>query len=78
MFEVLTRYVGRGATPEAALAAPRLHTEGGMTVTVEATEREAGVAELKRVGYKVERGAMATVSFAAVDPATGATRGATR
>src|SRR5205807_2345213 len=35
LFEVLTAYVGRQVALEAAVAAPRLHTEGGMSLTLE-------------------------------------------
>jgi gamma-glutamyltranspeptidase/glutathione hydrolase len=78
VFEVLAQYVGRGATPKVALAAPRIHTEGGMKVELEKNWSEAAEAQLKAVGYTVTRASSATVSAVWRDPVTGAVSGASR
>jgi gamma-glutamyltranspeptidase/glutathione hydrolase len=78
VFEVLAGLVGRDAALEDAVAAPRLHTEGGLTVTLEAKWPEAAVEHLKNVGYTVTRGASAILDAASFDPTTGAIRTASR
>ncbi len=74
VFEVLAAYVGRQASLADAIAAPRLHTEGGLTVTLEPRWRDADADYLRQVGYNVTRGASAVVDAAAFDPASGTTR----
>ena len=78
VFEVLAQYVGRDATPEEAVAAPRLHTEGSLAVTLEAKIPEADREQLRKVGYTVKTGASALISAAARDPRTGACRALAR
>lgn len=72
VFEVLAQYLLRGATPAAAVAAPRVHTEGGMAVELERGWPEAAVRTLTEPGYTVTRAASATVSAVWADG--GATR----
>jgi gamma-glutamyltranspeptidase/glutathione hydrolase len=76
--DVLAHFVGRGLSLEEAVAAPRMHTEGGLNVTLEARWPEADVANLKKVGYAVTKGASATVHAVARDPKTGHCRPASR
>jgi len=78
VFEVLARRVGRDASLEDAVAAPRLGVEAGTAVTLEAAAPEADTALLKRLGYTVEAAPAAFVNAVGVDPATGAWRGASR
>jgi gamma-glutamyltranspeptidase/glutathione hydrolase len=78
IFEVLAQYVGRGVRPKAALAAPRMHTEGGMKVELEKDWPESAVSQLKGVGYTVTRAASATVSAVWREAASGAASGASR
>jgi gamma-glutamyltranspeptidase/glutathione hydrolase len=78
VFEVVSQYVGRGKPPKAALAAPRIHTEGGLKVELEKEWPEAAAAQLQGVGYTVARAASATVSSVWRDFATGVAGGASR
>jgi gamma-glutamyltranspeptidase/glutathione hydrolase len=78
ILDVLARYVGRDLSLAEAVAAPRLHTEGGLDLTMEATWPEATVAHLKKVGYTVKTGPGATVQAVAFDPQSGACRSASR
>jgi len=78
LFEVLTAYVGRQASVDDAIAAPRLHTEGDLNLTVEPRWRAADVAQLRRVGYNVQQGPSATVHAVARVPETGMLRAAGR
>jgi gamma-glutamyltranspeptidase/glutathione hydrolase len=71
IFDVLSRYVGQDATLADAVAAPRLHTEGGKAVVMESTWPEAEVEHLRAVGYTVTRGPSAGVHAIARDPRTG-------
>ncbi len=68
IFDVLAQLVGREASLEQAVAAPRLHTEGGLDLTAEARWPEAEVAYLKKIGYRVRTGPSATVHAVAFDP----------
>jgi gamma-glutamyltranspeptidase / glutathione hydrolase len=77
VFEVLTRCVGRDATLEDAIAAPRLGTDGGTTVSVEsASGEDAGL--LRKWGYAITGAPIATANGVSFDAATGASRGAMR
>lgn len=78
VFFVLAHLIGRGATPEQALAAPRLHTEGGTEVLLEAGWTDADAARFKETGYRVSRAASAVVSAVWIDPKTTAARGGSR
>jgi gamma-glutamyltranspeptidase/glutathione hydrolase len=78
VFEVLAQFVGRGATLDHAVAAPRLHTDGSMAVTMEARWPAAEVDYLKKAGYTVQRGPGARIHAVAFDPKTGTIRAASR
>jgi gamma-glutamyltranspeptidase/glutathione hydrolase len=78
VFEVLAQHVGRAKPPKAALAAPRIHTEGGLKVELEKEWPETAVAQLQAVGYTVARVGSATVSAVWRDSVTGAVSGASR
>jgi len=78
IFDVLTAFVGRGASLAEAVATPRLHTEGGTQVVLERTWPEAHLAYLRRIGYEVSSGPSAMVYGVAVDPRTGERRSAGR
>ena len=72
ILDVLFGLTGQAASMKAAVAAPRLHTEGNRTVTLEDGWPEATVRYLKSVGYKVVRGKVARVDAASFDPRSGA------
>jgi gamma-glutamyltranspeptidase/glutathione hydrolase len=78
VFAVLVEALARDRSLADAIAAPRLHTEGGLQVTVERTAPEADVAHLRRVGYTIQQGAPAIVDAVAIDAATGEYRSAGR
>ena len=77
VYEVLVNAVGLGATPDAAMASPRLHTDGTLQLGLEKSHSAADEAFLKALGYETTRGASANVSVAAFDPVTRQTRGIT-
>ena len=60
------------------MKAPRLHTEGGLTLTLEAAWPEAVRDHFKAVGYTVRTGPGATLSAVERDPATGEVQAARR
>jgi gamma-glutamyltranspeptidase/glutathione hydrolase len=78
VLEVLALVVGHDLPPDQAVAAPRLHTEGGLEVDLEAAWSEAEVGRLKEAGYTVKRGPSATVSAVWADAGTGMIRTASR
>ena len=78
LFEVLTRHVGLGESLEAALAAPRPHTEGNLNLELEAKWPAAEAEALAKLGYKMKTAASATLSAAAFDPQTRECRAAMR
>ncbi len=78
VFNVLARLVGREASLEDAVAAPRLHTEGDLNLVAEATLAKASLDRLNQVGYKIKAGAVATLNAVALDAASGACRSAAR
>jgi gamma-glutamyltranspeptidase/glutathione hydrolase len=78
VFAVLCAFVGRGASLEEAIAAPRLHTEGGLDITAEARVPKSVVDYLASIGYKVSTGPGAVVDAVFLDPATGFLRAASR
>jgi gamma-glutamyltranspeptidase/glutathione hydrolase len=65
VFEAMANFAGRGLAIDAAVAAPGLHTEGGLEVTLNARAPAADETYLREVGYQVRRGATATVTAAA-------------
>src|SRR5438067_7315822 len=71
VFAVLLHFVGRGATLEEALAAGRLHTEGGLKAGLDPKMAETDAEYLRQVGYIIERSPGAVVSAVAVDEQTG-------
>src|SRR5262249_29664845 len=78
VFEVLLQYVGRDASLEDAIAAPRLHTVGGMNVTIEPKQPDVEACGLQNVGYAVPPGAVARVSAVAFEPKTPTCRAVAR
>jgi gamma-glutamyltranspeptidase / glutathione hydrolase len=70
--------IGRGATMEDAVAAPRLHTEGDLTLTLEPGWSEQDTEYFKKLGYTMRTGSHAIVHAASRDPKTGACRTASR
>jgi gamma-glutamyltranspeptidase len=70
---VLLHYVGEGAAMSDAVAARRLHTEGGATVVLEGQWPEATIQYLATLGYATSRGKIARVDAASFEPGTRAT-----
>jgi gamma-glutamyltranspeptidase/glutathione hydrolase len=60
--EVLLQLVARGKDLKAAVAAPRMHTEGTLAVSFERAWPAEQTEELKSRGYEVTTGSSATVS----------------
>jgi gamma-glutamyltranspeptidase/glutathione hydrolase len=78
VYEVLAEHVGRGAAPRAAVAAPRIHTEGGLKVELEKDWSESAMKQLQATGYTVTRATSAVVSAVWRDPATSEIGGSSR
>jgi gamma-glutamyltranspeptidase/glutathione hydrolase len=62
IFDVLVNYVGRDLSLDKAIKAPRMHTEGGMDLILEASWPEKVVRSLTGMGYRVKKGPGARVS----------------
>ncbi len=62
VFETVLQLVARRAPLAAALAAPRVHTEGDRKVVLDARTPQPVEDYLKSIGYATTRGAMANVS----------------
>jgi gamma-glutamyltranspeptidase/glutathione hydrolase len=71
VFDVLTRYAGRDQSLEEAIAAPRLHTEGGTSLIVEAKTPSTDVDYLEKIGYRAASGGAAIIQAVARDPQSG-------
>jgi gamma-glutamyltranspeptidase/glutathione hydrolase len=78
VFNVLAQFAGLGASVEDSVAAPRIHTEGNLGLTVDATTPEADVEFLKRIGYGVTQGNVANTNAIFFHPESGAVRTAAR
>ncbi len=78
VFDVLTNRLGRGTPLEEAVKAPRMHTEGGMALTLEAGWPEEHVKHLKAIGYEIKVGPGASLKAIERDPGTEALRQAVR
>ena len=66
VFDVLAGVL-TGKSMDEAMAAPRMHTDGNMRVTLEESLPEADVDAIRQMGYEVRTGQSATVSAAAID-----------
>src|SRR5437773_1468947 len=75
---VLTQYVGLGASASDAVAAPRLHTEGDLDLTLERAWPEFEAERLKAIGYTVNSGNSAIVHAISLDLQTRTYRAAAR
>jgi gamma-glutamyltranspeptidase/glutathione hydrolase len=78
LFDVLAYRLGEGRELADAAKAPRLHTEGGLTLSLEPTWAPGVVEHLKKVGYEVKRGPGANLNAVERDPGTGTLRSANR
>jgi gamma-glutamyltranspeptidase/glutathione hydrolase len=78
LFDLLAYRVGEGRELADAVKAPRLHTEGGLTLSLEAAWPPAVVDHFKKVGYEVKAGPGANLSAVERDPGTGTVRSANR
>jgi gamma-glutamyltranspeptidase / glutathione hydrolase len=78
VFDVLTAAVGRQSSLAEAVAAPRIHTEGGNQLTLERTWPESHGIYLRKVGYEVQTGGSALVDAVAINTETGERLKATR
>jgi gamma-glutamyltranspeptidase/glutathione hydrolase len=71
VFDVLVGVLA-GQTMDEAMAGPRMHTDGNMRVTLEASWPESDVEAIRGMGYEIRTGRSATISAAAIDPDSGA------
>lgn len=78
LFEALTQFVALGQPMEAALAAPRLHTEGSLNLELEAKWPADEVEALGKLGYKTKTAGSATLSATAFNSKSGEGRAALR
>lgn len=70
LFEVLTQYIVLDRTLALSVAAPRLHTEGDATVTVEKTWSANEADAMRTFGYNVSIAGSATMSAVALESDT--------
>jgi gamma-glutamyltranspeptidase/glutathione hydrolase len=77
VFDVLAYRLGEGRALADAVKAPRVHTEGDLTLTLEAAWPAAATEYFKKVGYTVRTGPGATATAIERDP-SGAVRSAVR
>lgn len=78
LFEALTHFVALGQPMEAALAAPRLHTEGNLNLELEAKWPADEAESLAKLGYKTKTAGSATLSAVSFNPKSGECRAALR
>ena len=78
IWNVLTHFAGLDATMEEAVAAPRLHTEGGLKLEFERPWPTAEQEYFKGIGFNVVNAASARVSAASFDPKSGDCRAVSR
>jgi gamma-glutamyltranspeptidase/glutathione hydrolase len=78
LFDVLSYRLGERRELADAVKAPRLHTEGDLTLTLEASWPAAVTEHFKQVGYAIKTGPGANLNAIERDPATGAVRSAAR
>jgi len=78
LFNLLAHFVGLGATIEEAVAAPRVHTDGNLDLTMERQWPDAETQYLKEVGFNVKLGNNANVHALSVNPKTTACRASAR
>jgi gamma-glutamyltranspeptidase/glutathione hydrolase len=78
VFNVLAQFVGMDASVENAIAASRVHTDGNLDLTVDATMPEADVEFLRSIGYRTKQGNVANTQALLFDPETGVARAAAR
>jgi len=69
-FDVLAGVL-TGKTLDEAIAAPRMHTDGNMRVTLEESWPQADVDAIRQMGYEVRTGPSANISVAAIEADSG-------
>lgn len=74
IFDVLMNFVGQDRTMEESIEAPRMVTQGGMTVECDDKWSIEDKEYLRSVGYEVSDAQSARISAASFDPGTGATK----
>ena len=75
---VLLGFVDEGRSMEKAVDRRRMHTEGGMSLTLDDHWSEPAVDELVQLGFQVDRGDIARISAVSFDPSTHQTAAAHR
>ena len=78
IYDVLGQFVGRGASMEEALAAPRLNCTGTLDVLAEKELAPDSAEYLKEMGFKLQTGEGARVSAVTWEAKTGVCRAAMR
>jgi gamma-glutamyltranspeptidase/glutathione hydrolase len=74
IFDVLMNFVGQDRTMEESIDAPRMVTQGGMTVECDDKWSAEDKEYLGGIGYEVSDGQSARISAASFDPVSGATK----
>jgi gamma-glutamyltranspeptidase/glutathione hydrolase len=75
LYEVLLNHVGLGESLEAAMTAPRLDTNGTLSLGLEKSHTAEDEAFFRALGYTTRRGPSANISAVSFDPVTGRSRG---
>ncbi|HMC88682.1 MAG TPA: gamma-glutamyltransferase [Gemmataceae bacterium] len=73
LVHVLANAAGRGRTLQEAVAAPRLHTDGSTTLTIEKSWPKTEADCLAKIGYEIKQGPCALLSAVAYDVPTAIT-----
>lgn len=71
VLEFLLQYVSLGRSLTDSMAAPRLHTEGQLSIEHQSHFEANNVNQLTSVGYKLKSGSAATLSVVGIDPNNG-------
>jgi gamma-glutamyltranspeptidase/glutathione hydrolase len=76
VLNVLVQFVALDASLEEAVAAPRIHTEGNLDLTISGALPPRDAELLKEIGYRSSQGFVANLNAIGVDAQTGAARAA--
>ena len=71
LFAALLRFVSGDHSAQTVIAAPRIHTEGSMQLTLGGPWGKEQAAYFKELGYQVARAQVAYLSAVAFDPSSG-------
>ncbi|MBI1357141.1 MAG: twin-arginine translocation signal domain-containing protein [Acidobacteria bacterium] len=71
VLSVLLDYSREGSSVQQAVAAPRMHVEGGLAVGLDEPWEQAARDRLTEIGYTVSKASVAVASAVGLDPASG-------